>query len=342
MSIVIAVDAMGGDNAPAEVVRGAVMAAKDGRYRVLLVGEESKLRTCAASIDGASELEVVPAPEVIDMHEAPAAAIRRKRRCSIAVAACLVRDGQAHALVSAGNSGACMASAVVYLGTLEGVDRPAIAAVLPTRRGRCVLVDSGAVVDCSAEMLFQFAVMGQAYARAVLGNPRPRVAILSIGEEDSKGNSLTKAAAELLRSAPSVNFIGNVEGNTLFQGEADVVVCDGFVGNTVLKTSEGVAEMITWYLRESLKRSLLCRCGALLLRPAWRALKPISDYAEHGGAPLLGVKGVCIIAHGRSNARAIANAIKAAGAAASANLVDTIRRGLLESGLAGSREAKAV
>ncbi|MGQ9525903.1 MAG: phosphate acyltransferase PlsX [Armatimonadota bacterium] len=342
MSIVIAVDAMGGDNAPAEVVRGAVAAAKGGRYRVILVGEETKLKEYTAAVPGASELEIVPAPEVIDMHEAPAAAVRRKRRCSLAVAACLVRDGQADAFVSAGNSGACMASAAVYLGMLEGVDRPAIAAVLPTRLGRCVLVDSGAVVDCDPDMLVQFAVMGQAYARAVLGNPKPRVGILSIGEEDSKGNSLTKAAAELLRSVPAVNFVGNVEGNTLFQGKADVVVCDGFVGNIVLKTSEGVAEMITGYLRDSLKRSLLRRCAALLLRPAWKGLRTISDYAEHGGAPLLGVKGVCIIAHGRSNARAVANAIKAAGAAASANLVNTIQRGLLESGLAGSREAKAV
>lgn len=336
MQIVVAVDAMGGDKAPDEVVKGAAIAARDRRYRIILVGEENKLRECVASVPEASKLEIVPAPEVIDMGEAPAAAVRRKPKCSIVVAANLVKEGRAHAFVSAGNSGACMASAAIYLGLLEGVERPAIAAVLPTQRGKCVLVDSGAVVDCSAEMLLQFAVMGQAYARAVLKVSHPRVGILNIGEEASKGNNLTKAAAALLRSSPSVNFCGNVEGTGLYQGQADVVVCDGFVGNIVLKASEGLAEMLMWYLKESLKKSLLTRIGALCLRSAWRSLKPISDYAEHGGAPLLGVKGVCIIAHGRSNARAIANAIRAAGAAASANLVETVKKGLEESGLAGS------
>jgi phosphate acyltransferase len=342
MGIVIAVDAMGGDKAPAEIVKGAALAAKDKRYQIVLVGDEEKIRAELDRYQGGPNLTIVSAPEVIDMHEAPAAALRRKRRCSMAVAAGLVRDGKAGGFVSAGNSGACMASAAVYLGMLPGVERPAIAAVLPTRQGSCILLDGGAVVDCSPEMLLQFAIMGNAYAAALFGKTNPKVGILSIGEEEMKGNNLTKASAALLRSAPSINFIGNIEGTSLYQGEADVVVCDGFVGNVFLKASEGLAELIVWSLRQSLKRSLVTKFGALCLRPAWRSLKRLSDYAEYGGAPLLGVGGVCIIAHGRSNALALANAIRAAGDAATADLVGGIRNGLEESGLVKPCKAKAV
>jgi len=342
MSTSIAVDAMGGDHAPAAVVRGAALAAADPSLRVILVGDENRIKEELRQIQRPPQMEIVSAPEVIDMHEAPAAAVRRKRNCSMAVAAGLVRDGRAQAFVSAGNSGACMACAVFYLGLLPGVDRPAIAAVLPTRSGPCTMLDSGAVVDCSPEMLLQFAIMGKAYASAMLGRPNPRVGILSIGEEDTKGNGLTKAAAALLRSSPSINFCGNIEGTALYQGEADVVVCDGFVGNVFLKASEGIGEMLVWFLRESMRRSIFTRLGALLLRPVWRSLKRFTDYAEYGGAPLLGVRGVCVIAHGRSNARAIANAIRAAGAAAASHVVDGIRVGLEESGLVNNCRAKAI
>ncbi len=315
----IALDAMGGDHAPRAIVEGAIHAARDFGVEPVLVGVpariEAELRRVGA---GALPVEIVEAPEVIEMHEHPAMALRRKRRSSIAVAVQQVREGRADAVVSAGHTGAAMGASQLYLGRIKGIDRPAIAAVLPTVGGRpVVLLDAGANVDCRPQHLVQFGQMGSIYAREVLGIPSPRVGLLSNGEEDIKGNDVTIRAAAIFRDS-DLNFAGNIEGKDLFFGLADVVVCDGFVGNVVLKCGEGLVMAIRQIFTAELRgwRGRLLALYLLPLRGPARRIWGRLDYREHGGAPLLGINGVCIIAHGRSNARAIRNAIRAAMGAA--------------------------
>jgi glycerol-3-phosphate acyltransferase PlsX len=310
----IALDAMGGDHAPKPEVEGALRAAKSFGVRVLLVGKEDIIREELRQHDGwrALPIEVRHASEVITMEDSAAKAMRTKRDSSIRVACRLVRDGEAHGVVSAGNTGAVMATSKLVQGVIPGVERPALASAFPTLKGRpAVMVDVGANVDCTAQLLAQFAVMGEVYSRVIFGIERPRVGLLSIGEEDHKGNDLTKQALPLLKSLP-LNFIGNVEGRDLYTGHADVIVCDGFIGNVALKVSEGIVDVIKQMLKESLDASITRQIGAVLARNAFKDFKKRMDYSEYGGAPLLGVKGVTIICHGRSNANAIKNAIRVA------------------------------
>jgi glycerol-3-phosphate acyltransferase PlsX len=312
--LTIAVDAMGGDHAPKSEVEGAIRAASEYSVRVVLVGREDILRRELDQHPQASELpiEVRHASEFITMEDSAAKAVRSKKDSSIKVASRLMRDSEARGVVSAGNTGAAMVTAKIMQGMIRGVDRPALASAFPTVKGRPVVVlDVGANVDSTPEMLAQFAVMGEVYSRIIFHNRRPRVGLLSIGEEEHKGNDLTRAALPLLKALP-INFIGNVEGRDVFTGDADVIVCDGFIGNVTLKVSEGLVELITAMLRESLEATVRRKLGAVLSRDAYRELKKRVDYSEYGGAPLLGVKGVNIICHGRSNANAIKNAIRVA------------------------------
>lgn len=322
----VALDAMGGDHAPHEIVAGAADAVRDLDVEVVLVGPADRLKDELRHFPDQGRLRVVDAPEVIGMAEAPAMALRRKRRSSIAVALDLVRRGEADAMVSAGNTGAVMAAALLTLRPIEGIDRPAIAAVLPTRRerGRVIMLDAGANVDCRPKHLLQFGVMGSVYAARVLGVESPRVGLLSNGEEDTKGNELVIRSAELLRRS-GLRFIGNVEGRGVFAGDADVVVCDGFVGNVVLKFGEGLALGIFSLLREELSRGLFVRLGVALARPRLRALALRLDHTEYGGAPLLGVDGICIVSHGSSKARAVRNAVGLAAESVRARMVEAIR-----------------
>lgn len=304
---------MGSDNAPKVEVPAAIQAVQQYPVEVYLIGREDAVRAELAKHRGWENLplRIVGATEVITMDDSAAKAVRTKKDSSVRVASRLVRDGSVAGFVSAGNTGAVMATAKMVQGMVPGVDRPALATVFPTRTGKPVVVlDMGANVDCSPDMLAQFAVMGNIYARTVLHVNEPRVGILSIGEEDHKGNELTKAAAPLIRARP-LKFIGNVEGRDIFKGATvDVVVCDGFVGNVVLKLSEGLADMFVKSLKQELTSSLMSKIGAFLSRGAFARLKKRIDYSEYGGAPLLGVKGVCIICHGSSNVNAIKNAIR--------------------------------
>ena len=312
--LTIAVDAMGGDHAPKPEVEGAIRAAKTLGVKVVLVGREDVVRRELDSHEESASLpiDVHHASEQITMHDSAARAVRSKRDSSMRVASRLVRDGCAQGFVSAGNTGAVMATAKVVQGVVPGVDRPALAGVFPTLSGSpVVMVDVGANVDCSPHMLAQFAIMGEMYSRVILRRENPRVGLLSIGEEEHKGNEMTRAATPLLKSLP-LNFIGNVEGRDIYTGKADVIVCDGFIGNVALKVSEGLVEMIKSMLQESLESTITRKIGYVLSRTAFTDFKRRVDYAEYGGAPLLGVKGVCIICHGRSNANAIKNAIRVA------------------------------
>jgi phosphate acyltransferase len=321
----VAVDAMGGDHAPGEIVAGAVQAAREFRVELLLVGPTDPIDRELRALGGpAVPVRVVEAPEVIGMGEAPAMALRRKPRASIIAAVDTLRCGEADAVVSAGNTGAAMAAALLRLGRIEGIDRPAIAAVLPTLRGRAILVDVGANVDCRPKHLLQFAVMGSVYASRVLGIAEPRVGLMSNGTEPTKGNEVVIRAADLLRSS-GLHFTGNIEGRDFFDGVADVAVCDGFVGNLLLKFGEGLALGIFTLLREELSRGPLVRLGVALATPRLRALARRMDHTEYGGAPLLGVNGICIIAHGSSKAKAIRNSIGVAAESVRARIVETIR-----------------
>ncbi len=305
---------MGSDKAPKPEVEGAILAAKHYDVRVLLVGREEQVRAEMAHHPSAHHLpiEIVHASEVIGMDEKAAQAVRSKRDSSMRVGLRLVREGQAAGFVTAGNTGACMATAKMVLGTLPHVDRPALAAVFPTSKGTAsVLVDVGANVDCKPQNLEQFAVMGEVYYRNIFDVARPSVGLLSVGEEEGKGNELTKEAYPLLKELP-INFVGNVEGRDLYNGNVDVIVCDGFVGNVALKVSEGLVEAVRFLLKESLKSTVSSQVGFLLSKKAFADFKKRLDYSEYGGAPLLGVKGVCIIGHGSSNANAIKNAIRVA------------------------------
>jgi phosphate acyltransferase len=309
----IAVDAMGGDNAPHAVVAGAVQAAKEFGVGVILVGIEQAVREELAKHPQAKVLpiEVRNATEVVDMLDSPVTVYRRKKDSSIRVANELVKSGEAVAVISAGHTGAAMATSLFVLGKLEGVERPAIATFMPTITGTSLILDMGANVDCKPNHLLQFAVMGDVYAKYLLKIASPRVGLLSIGEEETKGNELTKEAFKLLTET-SLNFIGNVEGRDVMSGKADVIVCDGFIGNVVLKVSEAVAETIGLFLKTDIEKSLIRKLGYLLVRPAFQNLKHRVDYAEYGGAPLVGINGISIISHGRSSDRAIKNAIRVA------------------------------
>ncbi|HUQ90964.1 MAG TPA: phosphate acyltransferase PlsX [Bryobacteraceae bacterium] len=312
--VTIAVDAMGGDHAPKAEVEGAIRAVKSLPVEIILVGKEDVLRKELAQHDGWRGLPVRihHASEAITMEDSAAKAMRTKKDSSIRVASRLVRDGVAHGVVSAGNTGAVMATAKMVQGMVPGVERPALASVFPTMAGTpAVMVDVGANVDSTPRMLAQFAVMGDIYSRVIFRTERPRVGLLSIGEEELKGNELTRGATPILKTLP-LHFIGNVEGRDVYTGTVDVIVCDGFIGNVALKVSEGLVEVIKHMLQESLKATITRQIGYVLSRAAFTDFKKRVDYSEYGGVPLLGVKGVCIICHGRSNANAIKNAIRVA------------------------------
>ncbi len=337
MPTTIAVDAMGSDRAPKPEVDGAILAARHYDVRILLVGQEPVIRQELKfhPLWKRLDIEIVPASEVIGMHEKAAQAVRSKRDSSMRVGLRLVREGRAAGFVSAGNTGACMATAKMVLGALPGVDRPALAAVFPTAQGTAtILIDVGANVDSKPENLQQFAIMGDVYFRTIFADrfetaDKPRVGVLSIGEEESKGNELTREAYKLIKELP-LNFVGNVEGRDLFNGKADVLVCDGFVGNVALKISEGMAETVRFLLRQSLQATITRQVGYMLSKQAFVDFKKRLDYSEYGGAPLLGIKGVCIISHGSSNGNAIKNAIRVAVEFANSKMNRVIERQIAE------------
>lgn len=321
----IALDAMGGDHAPATNVEGAIEALNDdSNLSVVLVGDE---RGIEAELEkqkcGNLPIDIKHASQVVEMDESPLTALRRKKDSSIRVALDLVKAEKADAMVSAGNSGVVMATALLVLGKLPGVERPAIAAVMPSLKDHFVLMDAGANVDCKPLHLAQFAIMGEAYAKYIFDVDSPRVGLLGIGEEDAKGNELTKESFKLIKDS-HVNFIGNLDGKDMFNGEADVVVCDGFVGNIALKVSEGLAETIAIMLKKEIMDSASGKIGALLLKNALNNFKKKTDYSEYGGAPLLGLSKPCIISHGRSSSKAIKNALKVAGAFHSKGILNII------------------
>jgi len=324
----IALDAMGSDKAPEPEIRGAILACRTLRVRVHLIGPEHLLRRhLAMALEGESlPIEIVHTDEFIGMNEKAAHAVRTKRNSSMRLGLKMVKDKRAAGFFTAGNTGAGMATAKMVLGALPGVDRPALAIVMPTLAGSpCVVLDVGANVDCKPQNLEQFAVMGELYARSVLRVPRPRVGILSVGEEEGKGNDLTREASTLVKKLP-VNFIGNVEGRDIYSGSCDVIVCDGFVGNVALKTSEGMSRLVREMLKASLNQTVTAQVGALLSRKAFNAFRRRLDPSEYGGAPLLGVRGVCIIGHGSSNDRAIMNGIRVAAEFAQAGINERIER----------------
>ena len=302
---------MGGDHAPEEIVKGALLAVKEYPVEVVLVGQEEVVRKELAAADSLRNIEVVDAREVVEMDDNALTPLRRKKDSSVRVCANLVAEGRADAFVSAGNTGATWTSARMVMGMIEGVSRPALAAILPNVNDHTLLLDVGANVDAKPNHLREFAVMGHFYAQMVFGIEAPRVGLLSIGEEEGKGNELTKETFRVLKET-GLNFVGNAEGRDIYNGNVDVVVCDGFIGNVVLKASEALGEFVFTTLRQEMTRSWKRKIGGLLARSAFSGLKKRMDYSEYGGAPLLGVKGGCIVCHGRSNAKAIKNAIRVA------------------------------
>ena len=319
---------MGGDLGPGDPIAGAVQAAREEGVRVLLVGRRAVVEAeLARHRDLPPGLEIVDAPDVVEMSDQPAQTVRAKPESSLVVGIAQVRSGRASGFVSPGNSGAVMVAALLGLGRIRGVERPAIATPFPTLHGHCLLCDIGANVDCRPEQLVQFAIMGSAYVERVFGRPRPRVGLLSNGEEDSKGNLLVREARPLLRES-GVNFVGNVEGKDVFQHLADVVVMDGFVGNVMLKVAEGSGAFVAELIKQEARRNPLGMLGGLMMKPAFARVRRRIDYDEYGGGPLLGVDGVCIIAHGRSNAKAIRSALRVARHAAETGLPDAIRTGI--------------
>jgi glycerol-3-phosphate acyltransferase PlsX len=309
----VALDAMGGDYAPSVNIEGAVETVNEhGDIDVILVGNKALIeKELQNKRYPSARISVRHASQVIEMHESSTAAIRRKKDSSIRIGIDLVKSGKADAFVSAGHSGVVMATSLLLLGRSEGVDRPAIATIMPTLKDTFILVDAGANVDSKPENLLQFALMGNTYCKLLLNRTRPKVGLLSIGEEDTKGNELTKEAFKLLKGT-QLNFIGNIEGKDIFTGKADVVVCDGFIGNIALKISEGLAETILKMLKREITSVSTGRVGYLLMKPAIRNFKKRTDYDEYGGAPLLGLNGSCIISHGRSTSKAIKNALRVA------------------------------
>ncbi len=338
----IAVDGMGGDNAPGVVVEGVAEALK--RYpdlEVLLVGHEKKMASHIKkySLSRHSRLEVVHSEQYIRMDEPSTTALRGKKDSSITMAAMMVAKGEADALVSAGHTGATVAATKVKMRMLPGVARPALATIMPATQGPFILLDVGANIDCKPVHLAQFAIMGEAFARLAFSALRPRIGLLSVGEEDVKGNDLTKEAFKIISELP-LNFIGNVEGNMLFHKAADVVVCDGFVGNVLLKSSEGMAKASMFWLKEALSKNPIRMTGAILMKQAFKELKEIGDAEEYGGARLLGVNGICVIGHGSSSPKAIRNAIRVAEESVKFGMNRIITQNIAEAGVAvGSERA---
>jgi glycerol-3-phosphate acyltransferase PlsX len=328
----VALDAMGGDYAPAVVVEGGLEAARLYDVEVILVGREEAVRAELDRYEVAGlPVTVQHASEVIEMHEHPAEAVKAKRDSSIVVGMNLVRDGRADACVSMGNTGGMLVAAFFRLGRLPGVRRAALASVFPTVDGFCLFLDIGANADCKPEYLLQFAIMGAAYAQRVLGVENPRVGLVSNGEEETKGNALVQEAHALLKVAPGLNFIGNVEGKEVVRGQVDVVVADGFTGNVILKFAEGTVSMMKEIIRQELYRTSLSKLGGLLARGAFERVGARLDYSEYGGALLLGVNGIVIIGHGRSNAKAVRNAVRVAMQSVREGVLDAIRSGLEQS-----------
>ncbi len=324
----IVLDAMGGDHAPPVAVEGGVWAAREYGIEVVLVGREEDVRQELAKYDTSGlSLPIVHASQVIEMEEHPAAAVKAKKDSSMVVGMDLVKQGAADAFVSAGNSGGVMAAALFRLGRVRGIKRPALSTVYPTTTGFCFMLDVGANTDCKPEYLLQFAYLGAAYAERVLGITNPRVGIVSNGEEEGKGSILVQETYPMLKES-ALNFIGNVEGKDIPAGMADVVVTDGFTGNVIAKLSEGLAASLLGIIKEEIKKRPLATVGALLSKPAFEQVKKHLDYAEFGGAPLLGVDGVVIVAHGRSNAKAVKNAVRVAKRAVEGEMLAAIKEGL--------------
>lgn len=317
----IAVDAMGGDRAPKEIVVGAITASVEGVAKVILVGDENKIKQVFEQEKlEPKNYEILHTEEYITMDENPTTALKNKKNASMLLAAQLVKEGRADAIVSAGNTGALMQAALFILGRIEGIKRPAIITFWPNNKGVGMLLDSGANADCKPEYLLQFAQMGTIYAEKIMGVKNPKVGLLNIGSEPMKGNELVKESYEVLKNS-KLNFVGNTEMRAFFSGDIDIGVCDGFVGNMILKTSEAVAEHLERTLKAEVKKSFIAILGALLLKPSIMKIRKQLDHAERGGAPLLGVKGVCIKSHGRANARTIYNAVKIAAKAVENNII---------------------
>lgn len=330
--MIIALDAMGGDNAPEATVEGAILAAKTLKAKIILVGcEEIICREISKHGKkynvNSLDIDICNAAEVISMDEHPSKAVRNKKNSSLSVCARLVGEGKADAFISMGNSGAAMAAALFYLKRIEGVSRPAIATVFPTLNGHCLIADAGANMDCKPEHLLQFALMSLGYSQTVMGIENPRIGIVSIGEEETKGNELTLAASELLRKT-KLNFIGNIEGRDIPKGGADIVICDGFVGNVILKFGEGLAEMMLKLIKKGFKEHPVAWASIPFLWLAIRDLMRKVDYSEVGGMPLLGVNGICIIGHGRSDAKAVKSALFTAAKSVEYNFIDSVEKSL--------------
>jgi len=327
--MIIALDAMGGDYAPAEVVKGAVLAAESSKHKILLVGNEKIITEELLKLNKSRNvtslnIDIRHAAEVIAMDEHPAQAVRKKKDSSLSVCAKLVAEGEADAFVSMGNTGAAMAASLFYLKRIEGVLRPAISTAFPTIENFCIIADVGANVDCKPEHLMQFAVMASLYCEKVLGVEKPRVALASVGEEDTKGNEVSLKALELIRKT-NLNFVGNVDGKDIPRAKADVIVCDGFTGNLLLKFGEGIAEMMLKLIKKGFKKHPIAWASLPFLWAALKDLRKKVDYNDYGGAPLLGVDGICIIGHGRSQAKAVKNAVLAAAKAAESDLTQKIK-----------------
>jgi glycerol-3-phosphate acyltransferase PlsX len=323
----IVVDAMGGDHAPEAIVEGAVLAAREYETPIILTGLSEKIQAELDKHDPDHDLPIViiHADEVVEMHDSPSKVLRSKRKSSMKIGLDLLKQGEGSAFVSAGNTGAVLAYSTVILRTVKGVDRPAIAIQLPTLKGTSILLDAGANVDCKSTQLFQFGIMGHVFAEYILGKENPSVGLLSIGEEDGKGNEIVKETFQMLKKS-HINFIGNVEGKEVYRGNADVIVCDGFTGNVALKISESLAEMIGTNLKLMFQSNWLSKLGYLLLKPQLVQFKKKVDHSETGGAPLLGVNGVVIIAHGSSSPKAIKNAIHRAHELSEKNIIEHIKQ----------------
>ena len=323
----IAVDAMGGDYAPEEIVKGTLMAAeKNPEVHLVLVGQKERMLPFLTG-PRLKNISLVEATEVIEMDEHPANAVRKKKDATIVVATRLVKQGEADAVVSAGSTGAQMAAALLGLGRIKGIERPAIATVMPTVEGGKLILDVGANLDATPEQLCQYALMGSIYAKRILGIPNPRVGLLNVGSEEGKGNELTQKTYPLLKEAP-INFIGNIEGRDVPYGRADVVVCEGFVGNVLLKTAEGLAGVFVQVIKERITSTMIRKLGAMAVKPGLKEFAQMMDYAEYGGAPLLGVNGISIICHGSSKAKAIFNAIRVAQECVQMRFIEQIREEL--------------
>jgi phosphate acyltransferase len=324
----IVLDAMGGDFAPAVNVEAAVHAARESGYEIALVGKQEIIRPLLVQYNTSNlTLPIVHAPEVIEMDEHPAKAVKAKKNSSMVIGMQMVKQGQADAFVTMGNTGGALAAALFHLGRIKGIHRPALSTVYPTIKGWCLILDVGANTDCKPEYLMQFALMGSIYAERVLGIKKPRVALVSNGEEESKGSQLVQEVHQLLKSMP-INFIGNAEGRHIPAGYADVFVTDGFTGNVIIKLSEGMGSMVKQMLREEIMRTPISKVGGLLIKNAVNRMSKRTDYEEIGGAPLLGVDGIVIIGHGRSNAKAVRSALRVAANAAEKGVVDAIEDGL--------------